>query len=68
MCLTLNNGGSLYIPKASSLDPYLRILCLMCIVIVITTIIYLPLLRAAGYEDENIIQGRHGTDNLDLIL
>ena len=43
-------------------------LILTCTGVVITARMYLPLWRAAGYEDENIIQRRHGTDDLENLF
>ena len=39
-----------------------------CTGIVLTARIYLPKWRAAGYEDENIMRRRHGTDDAEKLF
>ena len=39
-----------------------------CVGVIITARIYLPIWRAAGYNDENIVQRRYRTDDLEILF
>ena len=52
-----------YFPESTFED-----VILTCTGVLLTARIYLPMWRAAGYDDENIVQRRHGTDDLENLF